>query len=162
MDLNGLEEERWAPSWGPKGPGDPWTESITGWTLVVPAWSLPRLLSACHPSRHQHTSGASQCRQQGDQVGPACGGSYSSPQAEKTHCQTVARAGEGSMGASASKEGFLEEVTHASHPSSTGGFPGALTGFLALPTGSQRFQRMGMPSFPTSPQLQSQSGHLGS
>ena len=72
--------------------------------------------------------------------------------------------GRGSMGASASKEGFLEEVTHASHPSSTGSFPGALTGFLALPTGSRRFQRMGMPSFPPppSPQLQLQSGHLGS
>ena len=81
-------------------------------------------------------------------MGPACGGSYSSPQVEKIRCQTVARAGEGSMGASASKEGFLEEVTYASHPSSTGSFPGALTGFLALPTGSRRFQRMGMPSFP--------------
>lgn len=122
--------------------------SITGWTSVVSAWWLPRLLSACHPSRHQHTSGASQGRQQGDQVGPACGGSYSSPQVEKTRSQTVARAGEGSMGASASKEGFLEEVTHASHPSSIGGFPGALTAFLSLPTGSRRFQRMGMRSFP--------------
>lgn len=131
---------------GPKGLGDPWTGSLTGWPLVVPAWLLPRLLSACHPSRHQHTSGASQGRQQGDQVGPA-----SSPQVEKTLCQTVARAGEGSMGASASKEGFLEEATHALHPGSTGGFSGALTGFLALPTGSRRFQRMGMPSSAPSP-----------
>ena len=53
------------------------------------------------------------------------------------------------MGASASKEGFLEEATHASHPGSTGGFSGALTGFLALPEG--RFQRMGMPSSAPSP-----------
>lgn len=59
-----------------------------------------------------------------------CPGSGKDPSPDR-----IAGAGEGSVGASPSKEGFSEEATPAARPASTGGFPGALTCVLALHAG---------------------------